>query len=206
MRIYRGVNSIPDGMSTVVSVGKFDGVHLGHREIIKEVSRRARTLRCQSAVVTFDPHPSVVIRRTSPLAILTSLPAKLRLLAMLGLNVVIVLPFTHELAETSADVFVRHILVEKLGVKEVHEGRNFRFGKSASAGWEYLLEAGVRYGFGVQIHEPVLCGEHCVSSSAIRSQLADGNYGLASMMLAQPLASIERNWKVCDGPNRLSCG
>lgn len=193
MNIFRNIDSIPEGISTVVSIGKFDGVHLGHQEIIKSVCNRARALGCHSAVVTFDPHPSLIVGRSSHLMVLTSLRTKLRLLARLGLDAVVVLPFTRELAETTPEDFVRRILVEKLAVKEIHEGTNFRFGKSASADCEYLREAGSRYGFGVQIHDPVRLGKHTVSSSVIRSLLANRKYELANMMLARPCVGVEQH-------------
>ena len=192
MHIYHDLDSIPEGISTVVSVGKFDGVHIGHQRIIKAVCSRARELGRISVAVTFEPHPYVLFTQSPPI-VLTPLSVKLELFTQLGLDAVLVLPFTHELAETAPDEFVRRVLVEKLAAKEIHEGTTFRFGKSAAAGCAYLLEAGARYGFKVQIHDPVCCGEHSVSSSLIRSLLANGKEELATMMLARPATFIAQS-------------
>src|SRR6516165_10755835 len=149
MRVFCNLDSIPCGISTVVSVGKFDGVHLGHQRIIKADCTRAQALGCLSAVVTFDPHPSVALRQSTPVTVLTPLPVKLDLFAQLGLDAVVVLPFTRELAETTAENFVLRILIEKLAVREVHEGAGFRFGKSAVGDCEYLQTMAAVYGFDV---------------------------------------------------------
>lgn len=187
MQIFRDPQSLPAGISTVLSVGKFDGVHLGHQRIIGDVTARARMLRASSAVVTFDPHPSVVLPTRTPVQILTPLPLKMRLLERLGLDVVVVLPFTREFATVSPEAFVKEILVDTLHAKEIHEGSDFHFGKSAGADCLQLVEMGKRYGFGVCIHEPVHCGDRSVSSSTIRQLLDSKEFELARLMLARSI-------------------
>lgn len=185
MEIFRDIESIPDDISTVLSVGKFDGIHVGHQSILKVIKERALALGASSAVVTFDPLPCTVLNAKTPIKILTPLPVKLQLLDRLGLDIAVVLPFTRELASRSAEDFVGNILIEKLHVREIHEGSDFRFGKSASAGIDKLLEMGDKYGFGVQIHEAVRCGNHAISSTLIRTLLSNQCDDLAALMLAR---------------------
>lgn len=189
MQVIHNLDLIPRNISTVLSVGKFDGVHLGHQQLIREVVARARTLRVSSAVVTFDPHPFQVLCNGRSIRVLTPLPLKLRLFEGMGLDAVVVLPFTREFAAISPESFVREILVDSLHVKEIHEGNGFRFGRSGVADCTQLVEMGIQYGFGVRIHPPVKCGDCAVSSTTIRRLLATGNMELAALMLAQPLCS-----------------
>lgn len=189
MQIIRNLSCLPRAISTVLSVGKFDGVHLGHQRIISDVIARARELRVSSAVLTFDPHPSLVLSKYRPVRILTPLPMKLRLFESMGLDVAVVLPFTLGFASISPQSFVKDILVASLHVKEIHEGSNFRFGKSGAAGIAQLVELGRQYGVSVQVHSPVHFGHYAVSSSAIRKLLDTRNFELASLMLARPVSA-----------------
>jgi len=184
MHIYTKLESIPRDMKTVLSVGNFDGVHIGHQELIKTVVHRGRQLGATSAIVTFDPHPSLFFHPDVPTRMLTPLPVKLHLLEQLGIEAAIVLPFTQELATKSPQDFVQEILINRLHVEEIHEGSNFRFGNLAQADVHQLVEFGRQFGFCVKIHIPIQYDGERVSSTRIRKVLNDGDIQLASVMLS----------------------
>jgi riboflavin kinase/FMN adenylyltransferase len=187
--VYRSVEEIPEGFGpSVAAIGNFDGVHLGHREILSAVVREARQLGVRAAAVTFDPHPEQFLRPANAPKLLTSMEQRLELLATTGIDNVVVLPFDKALASLSAEEFVRRILVDSLGVRGLHEGGNFRFGHRAQAGVEQLREFGGSFGFAVHVHDPVHVHGLEVSSSAIRALVAAGDVRRARWMLGRPFA------------------
>lgn len=189
--IYRSIAEIPAGFGpSVASIGNFDGVHRGHRQILGRVLAEARTLGAHAVAVTLDPHPEQLLRPDRAPKLLTPMPERLRLLAETGIDAVLVLPFDAALAGLSAQSFVRRILVESLGVRGLHEGGNFRFGHRAQAGIVELQEFGAQFGFAVQIHPPVRVRGQEVSSSAIRERLAAGDLTRARWMLGRPFTVL----------------
>ena len=187
--VYQSVAEIPAGFGpSVAAIGNFDGVHLGHQEILSAVVREARELRAQAVAITFDPHPELFLRPSSALRLLTPINERLRLLALTGIDAVVVLPFDELLASLPAREFVREILVEALAVRGLHEGGNFRFGYSAEAGVEELREFGAEFGFTVHVHSPVRVRGLEVSSSSIRERIAAGDVTRARWMLGRPFA------------------
>jgi riboflavin kinase/FMN adenylyltransferase len=189
--VYRSVQQIPAGFGpSVAVVGNFDGVHLGHREILSAVATEARAQGLRSVAVTFDPHPEQFLRPRSAPRLLTPMNERLRLLAATGIDAVLVLPFDAALASLPAREFVSRVLVKALAVRAVHEGGNFRFGFRAQAGVEKLREFGARFGFAVHVHPPVRVHGLEVSSSAIRELVASGDVRRAWWMLGRPF-SIE---------------
>jgi riboflavin kinase/FMN adenylyltransferase len=197
--VYRALEEIPAGFGpSVAAIGNFDGVHLGHQEILSAVVREARDTGLLAVAITFDPHPERFLRPERALQLLTPMEERLRLLAETELDAVVVLPFDERLAGLTAEEFVRGILVERLAVKSLHEGGNFRFGCHAEAGVEELKQFGAGFGFAVHVHEPVhvrrLAGGIPagrgveVSSSAIRALVAAGDMRRARWMLGRPFA------------------
>jgi riboflavin kinase / FMN adenylyltransferase len=187
--VYRSMAEIPAGFGpSVASIGNFDGVHLGHREILSAVVREARGLGVRSVAVTFDPHPERFLRPDRPTRLLTTMDERIRLLAAAGIDAVVVLPFDAELAGLTAEKFVNGILVEALGVCGLHEGGNFRFGHRAEAGVEELRKFGHGFGFALHVHSPVLVRGLEVSSSSIRALIAAGDVRRARWMLGRPFA------------------
>jgi len=187
--IYRSIAEIPAGPS-VVSIGNFDGVHLGHREILSAIVDEARTLGARAVAITFDPHPEQFLHPPSAPPILTPLAERARLLAETGIDAVLALPFDAALAALSAQDFVRTILVDALSVRSLHEGGNFRFGHRAQAGVAELSHMGAELGFAVHVHEPVCVRGMEVSSSAIRERIAAGDLTRARWMLGRPFAVL----------------
>jgi riboflavin kinase/FMN adenylyltransferase len=190
--VYRSLAEIPAGFGpSVAAIGNFDGVHLGHQEILSAVVREAREqdARLQHAravAITFDPHPEQFLRPSSALRLLTPIDERLRLLALTGIDAVVVLPFDAAFASLSAREFVQSILVKTLSVRSLHEGGNFRFGHRAEAGVAELQAYGAEFRFTVHVHEPVRVHNLEVSSSFIREYVAAGDMTRARWMLGRP--------------------
>jgi len=189
MQIYRSLSELPPAPGPVVAtIGNFDGVHLGHQGVIAEIIERARFLGGQSVAITFDPHPSHILRPQSPTRLITPTSRKLELLAATGLDATLVLPFTEELCHTSARDFASIILVAAIHITEIHEGDNFRFGYHAEAGIESLDTLGRELGFQTVIYAPQILRGAPVSSSRVRDLLAKGDVSAARALLGQPFA------------------
>jgi riboflavin kinase/FMN adenylyltransferase len=187
--VYRSLGGIPGGFGPcVASIGNFDGVHLGHGEILSAVVREARALNLQAVAVTFDPHPERFLRPARALRLLTPMDERIKLLAATGVDAVVVLPFDDALAGLTAEQFVIEILIGKLNVRSLFEGGNFHFGYQAQAGVVELKEFGDGYGFAVHVQEPVQVHGIEVSSSAIRTMVAAGDVRRARWMLGRPFA------------------
>lgn len=172
----------------VVAIGNFDGIHRGQRAILERVVARAEELGRTSAVVTFDPHPLSVLRPGEGPRLLTTPATKRRLMAEVGIEVLLVVRFDRELAATPAERFVREFLAERLRVTEVHVGRDFSFGHRREGDLELLRRLGSELGFEARaVEEVVLRGER-VSSSRIREAVAEGRVEVAWEMLGRPYA------------------
>jgi riboflavin kinase/FMN adenylyltransferase len=195
--VYCSVQEVPRGFGPSVAViGNFDGVHLGHREILSAVVAEARELETReveargrgvrAVAITFDPHPEQFLRPAQAPRLLTPMDERLRLLGATGIDTVVVLPFDAALAGLPAREFAREILVDALGVFALHEGGNFRFGHNAEAGVKELREFGAEFGFAVHMHEAVRVRGLEVSSSAIRALVAAGDMRRARWMLGRP--------------------
>jgi riboflavin kinase/FMN adenylyltransferase len=184
MRIFRNVIEISSNFGpTVVSIGNFDGVHLGHRLILERVRQSAAARSSRSVAVTFDPHPLHFLRPETCPKLITPLEAKLELLRDTGIDAVLVLPFTAELSRMRASEFATAIVHDALGAVEIHEGTNFRFGYRAEGGAAELSDLGRTLGFEVVIHSACQVGGLTVSSSKIRDLLSRGDMRTARALL-----------------------
>jgi riboflavin kinase/FMN adenylyltransferase len=185
--VYQSVAEIPAGFGpSVAAIGNFDGVHLGHQEILSSVVQEAQLLSAQAVAITFDPHPEQFLNPSATPRLLTPIDERLRLLALTGIDAVVVLPFDVALASLSAREFVQSILVDAVAVRSLHEGGNFRFGHRAEAGVAELNAFGAEFGFAVHVHAPVRVRGLEVSSSAIRDYVASGDMTRARWMLGRP--------------------
>ena len=191
MQIFRQLDDVPlDFGPSVVSVGNFDGVHRAHRHVIDEIVRRGTATNARSVVVTFDPHPSRVLRPDHSFKLLTPLPEKLHLLEATGIDAVLLLPFSRDLSLMTPHQFAHEILKKRLHAREVHEGYNFRFGHKAAGSVHTLRELGREMGFEVHDYpEMRLRGEN-VSSSHIRKLLSEGRVSRARHLLARPFSIL----------------
>ncbi len=173
---------------TAVTIGNFDGVHVGHEKILRGVIERARSVDLLSAVLTFYPHPARVLRPEVAPGLLETLPQRLAQFEALGMDAALVLKFDLELAKASAEDFVRTFLVETLRTRAVLVGANFRFGHKQAGDVRLLAELGRQNALGVEIVEPVVVDGIVVSSSAIRQAVREGRVEEARRMLGRPFA------------------
>jgi riboflavin kinase / FMN adenylyltransferase len=189
--VFRSLGEIPAGFgATVAAIGNFDGVHLGHQEILSGVVAEARELGVCAVAITFDPHPEQFLRPARAPKLLTPLAERVRLLTQTGVDAVLVLTFDAALARLTPGEFVRRILVGALGVRSMHEGENFRFGHGAAAGVTELAAMGAELGFTVRVHQAVCVHGMEVSSSAIRGLVAAGDVRRARWMLGRPFSVL----------------
>jgi riboflavin kinase / FMN adenylyltransferase len=188
---WRGMADIPgDWGRSVVTIGSYDGVHRGHQLIIGHAVTRARELGIPTVVVTFDPHPAEVTRPGSHPPLLAPHPRRAELLAGLGVDAVLVLPFTTDFSKLSPAEFVVKVLVEKLHAQSVVEGPNFRFGHRAAGNVGTLVELGETYGFEVRVIDLIERGAagngEPFSSTLARRLVADGDVAGAAEVLGRP--------------------
>ncbi len=189
MQVFRGLSELPSGFGpTVATIGNFDGVHRGHQWMIAQVIGRARDLAARAVAITFDPHPSRALRPEHPHPLLTPLPQKLDLLARTGLDATLVLPFTPDLARTSARGFCLEILLGALGVVGLFEGENFRLGHKAEGDQAMMEALGRELGFSTTFLPPLRLRAAAVSSSRIRQMLSTGRVSQARALLGRPFA------------------
>src|SRR5262252_10784643 len=177
-------SAIPKG--SVVAMGNFDGVHLGHRAVIAAALEMGRTHRRPALAVTFEPHPRRFFSPTTPQFRLTDETAKLRLLAGMGLDGAVIMTFDKKRAGTSAQDFIHHDLIERLGISGIVVGYDFHFGKGRVGSPSLLVSEAPRLGIEVDVQAHVDIDERPVSSSAIRVALAEGQITDATAMLGGP--------------------
>jgi riboflavin kinase/FMN adenylyltransferase len=189
LQVFRSLAEIPAGFGPSAAViGNFDGVHRGHAEVLAAIAAEARGDGWRSIAITFDPHPEQFLRPANCPKLLTPMVERLRLMAATGVDAVLVLPFDDSLACLTPREFVETILEERLQVRSVHEGANFRFGHRALAGVAELAEFGREFGFGVTVHEAVVTHGLGVSSTAVRDFVAAGDMRRARWMLGHTFA------------------
>jgi riboflavin kinase/FMN adenylyltransferase len=171
---------------TVITVGTFDGVHRGHRDVVERLVARGRTLKIPSVLVTFEPHPLEIVNPAAAPLLLTTHNEKLEVLAETGLDYIAVLPFTPELASYSAEDFVELILRRRFRLRELLIGYDHGFGKQRAGNVDVLRTLGERDGFRVEVVDPVATPDgHSVSSTSIRRAVAGGDLERASAALGR---------------------
>jgi phosphoribosyl 1,2-cyclic phosphate phosphodiesterase len=176
------------GHSSVLAIGNFDGIHLGHQAILRATVERARALNAVSTALTFDPSPRKVLHPESAPPRLSTNEQRLEWFNALGLEAVVVLPFTLDLARLSPAEFVEQILVRDLRVKAILVGENFRFGHKQAGDVKLLSALGAKHGFDVVIVPPVVYRGEVVSSTIIRREVAEGDVSHAARLLGRPFA------------------
>jgi riboflavin kinase/FMN adenylyltransferase len=186
MQRWRGTQAVPGGWGrAVTTIGVFDGVHRGHQQIIGHAVKRAGELGVQSVVVTFDPHPSEVVRPGSHPAVLTEPARKAELIEALGVDVLCVIPFTVEFSRLSPEEFVHDALVEHLHTALIVVGENFRFGHKQAGDVELLRRLGRTFGFAVEGATLVADEGTVFSSTYIRSCVDAGDVAAAARALGR---------------------
>lgn len=192
MKIIRGLGDIPKRglINPVLTLGNFDGVHLGHQAIFKQVVAWALNTGGSSVVFTFEPHPLKVLAPHRSPKLLSTFREKMEQIEAAGMDAVICARFTPEFASQNPDDFVREVLVDKIGAKAIFIGHDYAFGKDRQGDIPFLRAAGARYGFEVHVVDPVKVEGITVSSTKIRKLIMDGEVCLASKLLGRPY-SIE---------------
>jgi riboflavin kinase/FMN adenylyltransferase len=178
-----GTDETPRG--AILSIGNFDGVHLGHQAVLSYVAERARDLGNRSAVMTLDPHPVKLLRPREAPKLLSTLDQRLELIQRTGIETALVVPFTHRLARMEASDFVRDVLVERLRVREVYIGANFRFGADRGGDVELLDRMGREAGFQAASAPIVEVDGEVVSSTRVREAVSAGRVDEAARMLGR---------------------
>jgi phosphoribosyl 1,2-cyclic phosphate phosphodiesterase len=174
------------GHSSVLAIGSFDGIHLGHQAVLRATVERARALKTVPTALTFDPSPRKVLRpETAPLQ-LSTIAQRLAWFSALGLEAAVVLPFTLELSHLLPEEFCLQILVRDLRIKAVFVGENFRFGHKQAGDVRRLRELGAEHGFEVVVLPPVVYRGEVVSSTIIRREVAEGDVSHAARLLGRP--------------------
>jgi len=187
VRLIRGSRALERPLRhAVVTVGNFDGLHVGHQEIMRIVIERARARGGEAAVYTFDPHPRRVLHPERAPRLLATLEQKLELLEQAGVDVAIVEPFTTDFARMPAEAFVRQILWERIQPEEVYVGYDFHYGRDREGSMRTLTELGPHLGFAVTIVPEVTVGHHDVNSTRIRELLDAARVAEAATLLGRP--------------------
>lgn len=165
---------------SVATIGTFDGVHIGHKKILEKIIHSANELNCESLVLTFFPHPRMVLQESSDVKLLNTLKEKSSLLEEIGIDNLIVHPFDKEFSRLSAEEFVKTILVDQLNIKKIIIGHDHRFGRNRTADINDLIAFGNEFGFEVEQISAQEINENAVSSTKIRNAILNGNIQLAN--------------------------
>ena len=186
MQVVMGLEELRERLCRpVITIGNFDGVHLGHQALFAKAVERAVALEGTSLAVTFEPHPIRVLRPAVNLPLITPLEQKLELMAQHGLDVTLCLRFDQDFARLSADAFVDKLLVSRLGAAEVVVGYDFAFGNKGLGDLDLLRSKGEQLGFKVHVVGPVIIDGRPVSSTRVRQEVADGNMEAARHLLGR---------------------
>lgn len=175
---------------TVAAIGIFDGVHRGHRYLLKAMQRRAAELKCRSMVITFFPHPAHVMRPDIKLGYLVSLAHRLQLLEDMGVDMCLVINFNKKFASIEPGVFIRETLVKKFGVRAVFVGQDFRFGRDRSGDVGFFKRLAPIYGFEMHAMPALIDGKGPVSSTRIRALVGAGKLAAARKLLGRPFSVL----------------
>ncbi|MCX5875003.1 MAG: bifunctional riboflavin kinase/FAD synthetase [Deltaproteobacteria bacterium] len=186
MDIYTNINDIPGPFpKAAVTIGNFDGVHLGHQILFSEVVSRAYRNKGASVAVTFEPHPLKVVRPDIGLKLISTLEQKKELIALANIDALIILPFTKEFANTPAETFVDEVLRKTIGVQELVVGYDYAFGKSRQGDIPFLQAQGEAKGFSVSVVEPYYVGDMLASSTKIRELVGLGKMSDVKKLLGR---------------------
>ncbi len=185
MKIYKDDSEIIKVKKPVITVGSFDGLHIGHFEILNKVKKCADEIGGSSFVVTFDPHPRSVISKNFELKILTSLEEKKEILEANGIENLAVINFTEEFSKLISEEFIKKYIVQKFGAAKMVIGYDHKFGKDRLGDVNKLREIGKQYNFEVEDVAPVTVDGEIVSSTAVRNAVAEGNIDKTNFFLGR---------------------
>ena len=183
MKIFHSINDFHSDKKTIVTLGTFDGVHIGHTEILKKLTQNTHDGEFESTVLTFFPHPRTVLQGKSDLKLLNTINEKISLLENIGIENLIIHPFDEKFAELSAEEFAKTVLVDQLHIHKIIIGYDHRFGKNRTADINDLISFGTQYGFEVEQISAQEIDAISISSTKIRNALELGDIDLANQYL-----------------------
>lgn len=183
MKIARSLHGAAGFGPSAVTIGNFDGTHIGHRQLLRGVAEAARERGLHATVLTFDPHPAAIVAPERPLRLLSTHAERCTLMQREGIEQVLILPFTFEVARMTPEEFVGQVLVSTLAARIVLVGENFRFGHKQAGNTRILAELGERFGFETRVMGAVKRRGRTVSSSEVRRAVESGNMALAARLL-----------------------
>ena len=185
MEVFNSLSEVKKDKNTVITLGTFDGIHLGHRKIIDGVIRRAENLNARSFLITFDPHPRSVVSKEHAIKLLNTLQEKIDILDDLKIQNLLIINFSKEFSQLSSEEFFKNYIIDKIGLKEIVIGYDHHFGKGRGGDEHTLREMGREYDFDVTKVDAVDINSTSVSSTKIRKALAEGNIKLANSFLGR---------------------
>ncbi len=190
MEIYRDLSVIEHNLNAVVTVGMFDGVHLGHQALIDKVQKKASQIKGLSTIITFSPHPRLILypEQTQNIRLITTDEEKITVMENLGIDRLIILNFTNAFAQLSAREFIEKILVEKIGFKVIIIGHDHHFGKSRTGDVKLLKELAIQHNFEIELADVVRIDNEVVSSTSLRQLIRSGNFSRVRQFLGRNYA------------------
>lgn len=186
MKIFNSIQEFSAAKKTVVTLGTFDGVHKGHKSILEKLIKSSKQTGCESVVLTFFPHPRMVLQQNTDIKLLNTITEKAHLLEQCGIDSLIIHPFSHEFSRLTAEEFVKNILVDSLNISKIIIGHDHRFGRNRTADINDLIRFGQEYNFEVEQITALEVNAVSVSSTKIRHALADGDIATANRFLGYP--------------------
>lgn len=185
MHIFRNLSDVQFSKDTVLTLGTFDGIHLGHQQIISAVIEKAKHSKMRSFVITFDPHPRKVLSKDDKVYLLSSLDEKIEVFDKLGVENLFIINFTKEFSGQSAEIFIKKYLVDGIGLNDIVIGYDHHFGKGRGGNADTLTAIGTEENFNTTIIPSYLLDDRIISSTKIRNALIDGDVALAAKMLGR---------------------
>ena len=183
MKLFHSINNYLSSKKTIITIGTFDGIHIGHRKILDKIIQSAHEVDCESLVLTFFPHPRMILQEDSTVKLLNTMDEKIGLLKEIGIDNLIIHPFDKEFSQLTAEKFVKNILVDKLQIQKIIIGYDHRFGQNRTADINDLIHFGKKYRFEVEQILAQEIDDIAVSSTKIRNALAEGIISLANEYL-----------------------
>ena len=187
MKVYHNLAELPEFKNTIITIGSFDGVHCGHQHIIREVTALAKKTGFPSIVITFHPHPRLVLQPDNPsISLLTTTEEKIKLLEQQGIDIVVVVPFTLEFANQTPDNYIENFLIKYFHPAYIVIGYDHHFGANRSGNIHFLQNKAAQFGYQIVEIEKKIIEDIAVSSTKIRNALADKNIKAANLLLGNP--------------------
>ena len=187
MIVFKGIENITEAFrGSFVTIGNFDGVHLSHQFICRKLASEAKNAGTKSLVITFDPHPKMILHPAiRPFYLITTLEEKLKLLEDCGIDGTLLIPFSLDYSKVTAEQFVREFLGKKLAIKKIIIGHDYTFGQGKKGNSDYLISCGREMGFAVEVVDAFKMGEDIISSTLVRNLIIKGDFKTVTNLLGR---------------------